>query len=51
MLVVADEAPVTQGYMLVHLRQMFEDVEVYGWKSVHEYYSVWLQLLEQGRAA
>ena len=27
--VVAEESPVTPGYMLVYLRQIFEDVEVY----------------------
>ena len=49
--VVAEETPVTQGHMLVHLRQIFEDVEVYGWKLVCEYHAAWLQLLEQGRVA
>ena len=26
-------------YMLVHLREMFEDVEVYRWKVIREYHA------------
>ena len=49
--VVAEEAVEIKAYMLVHLQQLMEDVEVYEWKIVREYHAAWLQLLEQGRAA
>ena len=48
--VVSEESRSIQGYMLTHLRQIFEDVEVYRWRSVREYHAAWLQLLKQGRA-
>ena len=40
-------------YMYVHLRYLFEGVDVYGRKAVREYHTAWLhkQLLKQGRAA
>ena len=37
--------------MLTHLRELFEDVDVYGWKVVQEYHAAWLQLLEQDQVA
>ena len=49
--VVSEETPVIQGYMFTHLRQIFEDVEVYGWGSVQEYDATWLPVLMQGRAS
>ena len=49
--IVAEENVAVKEYMLSHLQELFEDVEVYGWKSVKEYHAAWLQLLEQGRAA
>ena len=48
--VVSEETPSIQGYMLIHLRQIFEDVDVYGLRLVCEYHAARLQLLEQGRA-
>ena len=49
--VVADEGASIKEYMLGHLQELFEDVEVYGWKAVREHHAAWLQLLEQDRAA
>ena len=48
---MADECALVKGYMLVHLQELFEDVEMYGCKSVREYHPTWLQLLEQGLEA
>ena len=48
---VADEGASIEDYMLSHLQEFFENVEVYVWKVVREYHAPWLQLLEQGRAA
>ena len=42
--------PQIREVMLTHLKELFEDVDVYGWKGVREYQAAWLQLLEQGRA-
>ena len=49
--IVSAESAVMKGHMLVHLQELFEDVEVYQWKSVREYHAAWLQVLEQGWAA
>ena len=49
--IVAEESVVVKEYMLTHLQELFEDIEMYGWKSVNDYHAAWLQLLEQGWAA
>ena len=49
--VVSEEGPTIHGHMLVHVREMFENVEMYGWRVVREYHTAWLQLLEPGQAA
>ena len=48
--VVAEESVVNEEYMLLHLPDLMEDVEVYGWRTVREYQATWLQLKEQGQA-
>ena len=45
---MAEEGASIKEYMLSHLQELFEDVEVYRWKVVREYHTAWLQLLEQG---
>ena len=37
--IMAAEGASVQGYMLIHLQELFEDTEVYGWKSVWEYHA------------
>ena len=32
----AEESVVTKEYMFVHLQELIEDVEVYGWSTVRE---------------
>ena len=49
--IMAKEEVRINEYMLTHLQEFFEDVEVYWWKAVREYHAAWHQLLEQGRAA
>ena len=36
--------------MAIHLQQIMEDGETFGWPVVRAYYTAWLQHLEQGRA-
>ena len=48
--IVAGESSVVKDTMLKHLRELFEDVEVYCWVVVREYHATWIQLLEQGWA-
>ena len=36
--------------MAVHLKEMMEYGETFGWPMVRAYHTVWLQHLEQGRA-
>ena len=48
---MVEESVAIKVYMLAHLQELFEDVEVYCWKTVREYHTLWLQLLEQGRAS
>ena len=45
-IVAGENSPVIKDTMLTHLRELFE--EVYGLMVVREYYTAWLQLLEQG---
>ena len=49
--VVAVEHVAIQEYMMVHLQELMEDAEQYGWRVIREFHAAWLQLLEQGRAA
>ena len=49
--IVAEEGAPIKEYMLTHLQELFEDVNVCGWKAVREYHAAWLPLLEQGQAA
>ena len=49
--VMGEETDFVKGHMLWHLQELMEDAEAYGWRSVKNYHSVWLQQLEQGRAA
>ena len=49
--IVAEEKGSAVGeVMLVHLRALLQDVDVYGWRVVRDYHAAWLQLLEQGWA-
>ena len=48
--IVAEVGSPINEVILTHLREVFEDVDVYRWKVVREYHAAWLQLLEQGRA-
>ena len=36
--------------MWVHLKELMEDGERFGWPNVRAYYAVWLQHIEQGRS-
>ena len=36
--------------MWVHLKELMEDGECFGWPTVRAYHAVWLQHIEQGRA-
>ena len=36
--------------MWVHLKELMEDGECFGWPTVRAYHAVWLQNIEQGRA-
>ena len=38
-------------FLLVHLHELMEDVEVYGWRIVKDYHAACLQLLEPDCAA
>ena len=49
--VVIEESVVNKEYILVHLQELMEDVEGYGYRIVRKYHAAWLQLLEQGWAA
>ena len=40
--VVAGESLSIKKYMLVHLQELMEDVEVYVWRIVMEYHAAWL---------
>ena len=42
---------VIKEYTYNHLQKLMEDVEVYGWKVLKDYYAAWLQIMEQGLAA
>ena len=48
--IVAEAGSPIKEWMLTHLRELFEDVDVYGWSVVKECHAAWLQFLEQGRA-
>ena len=50
-LIVVEESVAIKEYMLSHFQELFEDMEVYVWKTMREYHDAWLQLLEQGQAA
>ena len=40
--IMVEECASVKKYMLGHLGELFEDVEVYGWKAVREYHTTWL---------
>ena len=46
-----EESVVIKEYTYNHLQKLMEDVEVYGWKVLKDYYAAWLQIMEQGLAA
>ena len=48
--IVAEEGSPIREWMLSHLRELFNDVDVYRWRVVREYHATWLKLLEQGQA-
>ena len=37
--IMAEESMVVNEYMHTHLQELFEDIEVYGWKSVKDYHA------------
>ena len=37
-------------HMWVHLRDLMQDAQCFGWSSVRTFHGVWLQHIEQGRA-
>ena len=49
-IVVEEKGSPTGEVMLRYLRDLLQDVDVYGWRVVREYHAAWLQLLEQGQA-
>ena len=40
-----------KGMMLIHLKELMADAELYSWEPIQSYHTVWLQYLENGRAA
>ena len=51
LVVVAIASMSVKEYMMLHLQEMMEEVELYGWRVVREFHAAWLHLIEQGRTA
>ena len=46
--VMAGETEQVKASMLLHLQELMEDADTYGWEAVRIYHAAWLQFLEQG---
>ena len=50
MTVMAEEETI-RPFIFQQLQELMEDMKLYGWKSIQSFHAVWLQQLEQGKAA
>ena len=48
--VMAREPEHVKSRILLHLQELMEDGEAYGWEGVCSYHVAWLEHLEQGQA-